>query len=364
MSKPLRICFILSTLYLSGGVRVVIQYANHLVKRGHQISLVIPNGTISNDIRQEIDVNVKIIQAKNTIEKSMNLAKLLCLAWDMAKVVPQSEFIFATHTPTTAVSFIAGRLFKRGKILWFYQDYLEMYGGHPIESWLLRNALRWHDFALTVSDTCVHELRSFSQGMVIKVGEGIDSVNIFHPIPTAKSDYHGDPQNKVVYFIGDSRPRKGMTDILIAAEKLIELETNIVLWISTKEDINFRSNVPYKLFIRPTDHELACLYSACDVFVSASWYEGFGLPPLEAMACGAAVVTTDSRGIREYAVNGDNCLIVPPRDPEALAEAILLLLSNSELADQVRKNGLTTASKFNWDIATDRFEAALNSSHK
>ena len=77
------------------------------------------------------------------------------------------------------------------------------------------------------------------------------------------------------------------------------------------------------------------------------------------MACGAAVVMTDSRGVKEFAEDGNNCLVVPPRNPEALADAILLLLSKPDLADKLRKNGPITASRFDWERATDRFEAVL-----
>jgi len=78
------------------------------------------------------------------------------------------------------------------------------------------------------------------------------------------------------------------------------------------------------------------------------------------MACGAAVLTTDSRGIREYAVDGENCLIVPVKNPDKLAEGMLYLLSQPDLANKLRSNGPSTAAKFDWERATDRFEAALN----
>jgi glycosyltransferase involved in cell wall biosynthesis len=353
------ISFILSSLLLSGGVRVVVQYANRLTKRGHQVSLIIPNGTIDPEIKQEIDPVIQIIETKSALGSRMNVFRLIRLCWEMANCIPQSDVIIATHTPTTAVSLIATKLLNRGKIIWYYMDYQEMFDERPIERWLLRNALRWHDYAITLSDACVQELHSFCPGKIINIGLGIDTINTYHPIPNPIKINDGNPEKKVIFFLGDSRPRKGMTDFLQAADKVFASETNLVLWIASKEKTNIQTNVPYMVFIRPTDNELARLYSACDVFVSASWYEGFGLPPLEAMACGAAVVTTDSRGIQEFAVDGGNCLIVPPRNPDGLANAILLLLSKPELSDKLRKNGPITASKFDWNHATDRFEAAL-----
>ena len=75
-----------------------------------------------------------------------------------------------------------------------------------------------------------------------------------------------------------------------------------------------------------------------NVFVYASWYEGFGLPPLEAMACGVPVVTTDCGGVLEYAIDGYNSLVTPIRDPTALAQAIQRLLSDRHLAAQLIQN--------------------------
>jgi glycosyltransferase involved in cell wall biosynthesis len=77
------------------------------------------------------------------------------------------------------------------------------------------------------------------------------------------------------------------------------------------------------------------------------------------MACGAPVVLTDSRGVREYARPGENCLLVPIRQPEALAAAILRVLDDQVLRDRLRLEGPSTAARFDWQTAGDRFEAAL-----
>ncbi|MFZ2095869.1 MAG: glycosyltransferase family 4 protein [Anaerolineales bacterium] len=354
----MRISFILSSLRLSGGVRVVTQYANRLSKRGHHISLVIPNGTIDAQLTGEIDPEIKIITTKHKLEPSPNLLQLFRISWEMAKSVPKSDVIIATHTPTTVVSFLAGKLLGRGKIIWYYMDYAEMFDARPIEQWFLRNALKWHAYAVTLSEACVQELHTYSSGVVINIGLGIDTA-VYHPQPLANKSSFSDPDRIAIFFLGDARPRKGMAEFLNAMEKLSVVEPNLMMWIASKEDIKLQCTIPFKLFFRPTDTELAVLYSACDLFVSASWYEGFGLPPLEAMACGAAVVTTDSRGIHEFAIDGENCLIVPPKNPEALAEGLQLLLANQGLMKKFKMNGPLTAAKFDWKKATDRFEAAL-----
>jgi len=93
---------------------------------------------------------------------------------------------------------------------------------------------------------------------------------------------------------------------------------------------------------------LAQILSAADVFVFPSLFESFGLPPLEAMACGTAVVCTDSGGVREYARHGFNCLLVPPGQVAPLANAILKLVNSPTLRQQLIANGLATAAIWSW----------------
>lgn len=107
------------------------------------------------------------------------------------------------------------------------------------------------------------------------------------------------------------------------------------------------------------DDELSKLYSSADVFASAPYAEGFGLPPLESMACGTPVATTNCLGVREYALNENNALLSPVGDSKKLAENIGRLLTEESLAERLRKNGLETAKKYTWDKVVDRVESAF-----
>lgn len=93
--------------------------------------------------------------------------------------------------------------------------------------------------------------------------------------------------------------------------------------------------------------QLRGLYSAATLFVLPSLYEGFGLPVLEAMACGTPVIATDSSSLPE--VVGDAGLLVPPGDPEALAGAMARVLDDADLAADLRQRGLRRAKGFTWE---------------
>lgn len=96
-------------------------------------------------------------------------------------------------------------------------------------------------------------------------------------------------------------------------------------------------------------HDVATFLSSIDVFVFPSLVEGFGLPPLEAMACGAVVILTDSGGVREYARHETNCLLVAPGDVAAIARAIERVTTApgaAELRARLTREGRATALQF------------------
>ncbi len=103
-------------------------------------------------------------------------------------------------------------------------------------------------------------------------------------------------------------------------------------------------DVRFLRFVPEEDKPL--LYSAADLFVFPSQYEGFGLPPLEAMACGAPVVSSNAASLPE--IVGDGGLLVDPSDVGALAEAMRAVLSNDALRADLRARGIAQAARFNW----------------
>lgn len=360
MATKLHISFILSSLWLSGGMRDIVEYANGLTAKGHQIALVTPKGTVDPDMVKEIDRNVHTVQARLLGTSSMGMLKKVALSWSLARALPPSDVIISTHTPTTPAGWLAHRLQPNAHLLWFYQDYREMFINRPMEDWLVRNALRWHKCALVLSEFSRQELRSFVPNDVRVVGLGLSHAEDFRPLPVQECQ-EGEKDRRTILYLGDMRPRKGLYDFLAAAEIVYQKFPDIFLWIVSKEECQIKADVPFQYIYRPARADLARLYASCDLFVSASWWESFGIPPLEAMACGAPVVMTDSRGGREYARPDQNCLMTPIRDPAALAQAMIELLQNPDLATSFRLNGPRTAARFTWEAAVTRFEKALMS---
>src|SRR5438876_10857813 len=94
------------------------------------------------------------------------------------------------------------------------------------------------------------------------------------------------------------------------------------------------------------DEDKPALYSAAAFFVYPSLYEGFGLPPLEAMACGTPAIVSDRASLPE--VTGDAALLVDPEDPQALTAALCRLHADGALRAQLSAAGLARAATFSW----------------
>ena len=101
------------------------------------------------------------------------------------------------------------------------------------------------------------------------------------------------------------------------------------------------------------------LYNEISVFICSSINEGYGLTAMEAMACGAVVVSSDYEGIHEYGIEGVNCLLSPLRNPEALAQNVSKVFDDAELRYKISKQGRESLKAFDWKIAFDKFQKTI-----
>ena len=134
--------------------------------------------------------------------------------------------------------------------------------------------------------------------------------------------------NAKIIKIGDS-------NLLGTREKLFKLINELNL----QKDVIFAGSVPEK--------ELPQWYNAADLLVYPCDYAGFGLPPLEAMACGTPVITSNTTSLPE--VVGDAGIMIDPADINKLSQEIYSVLTDKDLQKDMSKKGLKRASRFNWD---------------
>ncbi|MHB9091344.1 MAG: glycosyltransferase family 4 protein [Chloroflexota bacterium] len=137
--------------------------------------------------------------------------------------------------------------------------------------------------------------------------------------------------------------RRDLPQLVIAGRRgwLYEDVFQAVAELGLDEDVRFLGHV--------NDADLPALYNLAELFVYPSLYEGFGLPPLEAMACGTPVVSSNTSSLPE--VLGDAAIGVAPTDTDGLAIAIEGLLDDATLRAELRERGLAQAARFTWEAA-------------
>ncbi|MBW4609167.1 MAG: glycosyltransferase family 4 protein [Hassallia sp. WJT32-NPBG1] len=228
----------------------------------------------------------------------------------------------------------------------------------------VKHCLQWTDLVITISESSKKDIVEYLNVKPEKIY--ITSLaSRYHPnylcnenIPELKKQVNYDFSQPYLVFVSTIEPRKNITAIISAfnyLKKKYKIEHKLIL--IGKKGWNYEQiftaidNSPWKNEILHLDYlsdELVALfYSKADVFVYPSHYEGFGLPVLEAMTLGAPVVSSQTSSIPEVA--GDAALLINPNEPIQLAEAILKVISDSQLRQQLIKKGKEQAKLFTWE---------------
>ncbi|AXI24804.1 glycosyl transferase family 1 [Methanofervidicoccus sp. A16] len=159
-----------------------------------------------------------------------------------------------------------------------------------------------------------------------------------------------------ILYVGTLEPRKNIPTLIKAYYKLKKqgLPHKLVItgkkgWkyksiFETIDKLNLQKDIIFTGYV--PEEDLPALYNAADLFVYPSIYEGFGLPPLEAMACGTPVITSNTSSLPE--VVGDAGIMVDPYDVDGLSKAMYEVLTNDGLREELRKKGLERAKLFSW----------------
>lgn len=163
--------------------------------------------------------------------------------------------------------------------------------------------------------------------------------------------------DEYIFTLGATDPRKNTERIIrtfleLKSEEAIPEQLVIAglpnwkntLFYKMIMDSEFKHDIIFLDFV--TEDDLICLYNYAKVFLYPSLYEGFGLPPLEAMSCGAPVITSNSTSIPE--IVGDAAILINPHDDEELIDALLLMLRDEKVRSDYIERGFSQVKKFSW----------------
>lgn len=180
----------------------------------------------------------------------------------------------------------------------------------------------------------------------------------------ALKKYRIEETEKVVLYVGAEEPRKNLQFVVDSFSKLKNripqvklLKVGMPNYLGVRdellkqiESLNLQKDVIFTGYV--SESELAEIYNAVDLFVFPSLYEGFGMPPLEAMACGTPVITSNTSSLPE--VVGDAAIVVDPYDVNKFAEKMYEVLTNEELREEMIRKGLKRSKMFSWDISAEK----------
>jgi glycosyltransferase involved in cell wall biosynthesis len=247
-----------------------------------------------------------------------------------------------------------------------HPEFFEFRGEHFLLSVL--RSLRPGDWALAISERTRADLLEFRPDLDparVRVTPLAADPRLFYPVGDPERigearARHGVPEGPYLLSLNTLEPRKNLDRLVRAFARLAgeegarDLSLVLVggrgwktgaLFRAIEEAGPVRSRIVLAGYV--ADEDLAPLYSGATAFVYPSLYEGFGLPPLEAMQCGVPVIASGTSALPE--VVGDAGILVDPRDADALCQAMLEVYRDAALRERLRARSLARAARFSWE---------------
>jgi glycosyltransferase involved in cell wall biosynthesis len=228
------------------------------------------------------------------------------------------------------------------------------------KKYILSLSIKKADVIITDSHSTKRDIIEFfkvDEKKVKVIHLGVESR--FHPISNVEGyRTRNNLPTKMILNIGTLEPRKNVVTLIKAFKKLQERgQKDYVLviagekgWLYKRIFEEIRSSgmeQSIRLLGVVRDEELPLLYNCADLFVYPSLYEGFGLPPLEAMACGVPIITSNTSSLPE--VVGNAGIMVDPNDIESLSDGMYRVLGDKELKHRMSRDGLKRSKMFTWE---------------
>ncbi len=364
---PLRVTFILPFVNITGGIKILFEHANRLAARGHRVSIIYP-GVLFHGPNYEISNRslvwqlfgapfrqlkywffVELLRQTEAdwfpIDKRVQLKRTPDLS---ARFIPEADIVIATANETA--DWVTTYPDQKGIKIFFCQDY-EVWA-RP-EKYVDRT-LTFPMHLITIG-SWQKKLFSekFGREVEVVIPDGVDTAR-FKPARATRTRKSDEPVRVLLSY--HHLAYKGIPDGLAAIETVRQAGHKIQIVMfgvhpmreDMPKDIEYHQNL--------LEDELPDLYRSCDILLWPTHREGFGLPPMEAMACGVPVVGTDAGAITDYCEDGKTGFITPIQRPDLLAEKLLLLVADPKLREKMGQAGAKAMLAWDWDRQTEKLE--------
>jgi phosphatidylinositol alpha-mannosyltransferase len=341
----------------AGGVQVhVRRLASALRDRGHEVVVLAPTSGPPDEPW------VRSVGRPLAVSYAGTVARIAPLAYRrtraaLAALVPD---VVHVHEPLTPSASMFATIASRAPVVATVHAYLDRSRAMEVAAPLLRRVWAKVAIGVAVSEAAAAFLsRSLPGAQLDVVPNGVDVAAFQHPEPIDL------PDGRRIAWVNRLDPQKGFPITLAALAKIAAEVPDVRLVVAgdgrdraalglltdpVRERVHLLGTIPNDL--------VPAVHAASEVFVASAWgQESFGIALVEAMAAGRPVVASDIPGYREVVDHGVEGLLVPPRDPEALAAALLRVLREPALAERLGRAGRARAGTYDWSIVVGRLES-------
>jgi glycosyltransferase involved in cell wall biosynthesis len=351
----MRITFVLHAAGYNGGTRVIGIYAEKLQRLGHEVLIVKPavirpslSRRAKNFIRRRKTPPAEVGSFLDELSVPQHTLKKFRPVED--RDLPDADVVIATWWETA--EWVHALSPSKGSKVYFVQGYEATLRNQPTERVDATWRLPLHKIVVAQWLMDLAKER-FGDAHASLVPNSVD-LSLFHADPRPKQ------HRPTVGFIYSSEPMKGC-DLIVAALEQVRgalPELRVVGAAASAPDDSLKVPDFFELSVSPSKDDLRALYASADVWVYAARVDGFGLPILEAMACGTPVVATHAGAAPELVDSNVGRLVAS--DAKSIAAGILSVLTETE-AEWMKQsaNAQTRARSYTWDDATVRMEHGL-----
>lgn len=329
--KTLNITYVMTWTGVCGGSKIILEHANKLSNRGHKITL------ISHDTRPDwfpLEKKVQFIQVP--------WEEILC-----EQIPKKTDVIVATYW-REIYECVEQRI---APVVYFEQGDFHLFDLEKLDKRTydyINKQLKTINFIYTVSSFAKKKLHEIYDVDATVIPNAVDD-KVFYYKP------HKENAIPNITIIGSEEAKFKRIQNIIDALNIIKqngYKFNLN-WITPTEP---KKNKDLKPIINPPQIVIGNTLRKTDIYICASMYESFCLPVLEAMTCGAAIITTDNGGNMDFIKPNKNALIIEKDNINDIVQKVEKILNSKELKDSLVKNGVEESAQFSWTTTINKVE--------